>query len=412
MDPKDTPSSTAKGPSCQSQQKLLHSALSDPANSRRQSSFTVRFAESALSPVPKSPLRPLTPRPRLTSLESFDYLPEIFDFKLLDEIQQDDNAEIDFSSRLTESRVDPTSKVTEEEEYRLSTSGLDESKSLFKNEEGVTERIEDLRYVDNLPKTYPIINAIDSPEKSQHDVTPENISLASPTDPVFCSKGSGKHFNLSSTVLSEFLLRTPSSVAPSTPQSTEISPTTPSWLSSPPLTMPIFEKTPRSARPTSFVNSKVPKLHHLDVKRKIAAPRIFKPSLLRFTTTHESPQHPLESSSSTIGGGSEAGPSTPPGSPTTFGGFTTPNTEPSEDDTIAEDSEIDGDTGNESVRDSVYSEVYYSADNENVDVKKIKRKSELNSNHCIFDRSKCLGHQQEDRAPHRTISQRGIILDT
>ncbi|KAF9993991.1 hypothetical protein BGZ79_001284 [Entomortierella chlamydospora] len=378
MDPKDTPSSTAKGPSCQSQQKPLHSALSDPANSRRQSSFTVRFAESALSSAPKSPLRPSTPRPRLASLEGFDYLPEIFDFKLLDGIQQDDNTEIDFSSHLTEkeyqdpeSRVEPTSKVTEDEGYGLSTSGLEESKSFFKDEEGVTERTEDLRYVDSLLETYPIINAIDSsPEKSQHDATPENISLASPTDPVFCSKGSGKHLNLSSTVLSEFLLRTPSSVAPSTPQSTEISPTTPSWLSSPPLQIPIFAKTPRSARPTSFANSEVPKLHHLDVKRKIAAPRLFKPSLLRFTTTHESPQHPLELSSSTIGDGSEAGPSTPPGSPTTFGGFTTPNTERSEDDTIVEDSEIDEDTGNESVRDSVYSEVYYSADNENVDVKK------------------------------------------
>ncbi|KAF9360585.1 hypothetical protein BGX26_008728 [Mortierella sp. AD094] len=391
MDPKDTSTtSVAKATSCQNPQKPLHSALSDPANPRRQSSFTVRFAESALSPAPKSPLRPSTPKPKLTGFEGFDYLPEIFDFKLLDDMHQDDNTEINFSSRLTEKEywdpapmVEPTSEVTGDEGYGLGTSDLLEcDESPLEGEEGVTEESENLRHVDNLHETDPIINVIDSsPEESGHDVTPESISPASSPegqhdhpclDPTIGSRKSGKHFSLASTVLSEFLLRTPSSVASSTPQSAEMSPAATCWLPSPPLPMPIFANTPRSTRSISFAASKIPKLHHLDAKRKIAAPRLFRPSSLRFTTTQESPLHSLELLSSTTNDGSEAGPSTPPGSSTTFGGFTTPNTERSEDDKIVEDSEDDEDTGSESVRDSVYSEVYYSANNEDVDLQEDK----------------------------------------
>ncbi|KAF9412267.1 hypothetical protein BGZ76_005208, partial [Entomortierella beljakovae] len=54
------------------QQSIVDTVRSDSAFQRKQSNFIVRFADPTLSPPPRSPLRPSTPRPKFSRLDALD----------------------------------------------------------------------------------------------------------------------------------------------------------------------------------------------------------------------------------------------------------------------------------------------------------------------------------------------------
>ncbi|KAF9110848.1 hypothetical protein BGX27_005812 [Mortierella sp. AM989] len=290
MEPNDTfTTPIIKTPSYQQQQRPRHSALSDSASSRKQSSFTVRFTESDPSPAPRSPLRPPTPRPKLTRLQIFD--PEGIDFEPLYDPHYDDISSIDISS----------SSASEE----CAGSG---------DKDNMIDQIMDTLYADNINAT---------PEKILHDVTPE--------------KKTSSRFSQPSTLFSRFQPRLPLSVANSSSatKTLEEPALALSWLPSPSSPLPsVCTNSSSGARSRIFAASKNPRSRHSNTNRKITTARLLRPSSLRFVTNQASPLEPLPSLSDIE---LDLGTSIPSDSTTLSGGYTTPSPEKHEEGTESGD---------------------------------------------------------------------------
>ncbi|KAF9197263.1 hypothetical protein BGZ49_002378, partial [Haplosporangium sp. Z 27] len=285
MDSKYTPVTGAS--SRQQQQKPLHSVLSGLKNSRRQSNFTVRFAESPPpSPIPKSPLRPSTPRPKLTKLSIPD---NPFDFKLLDGFiyDYDDDSENDKSSSFGESVLQAQGLLMDSNN-NISQKNEPDDRLDDGSEGEATEQTENHHYAQKIDSS--ISNSLS--DDIRYDLTPsESTFLAeSKGNLTFDLEKSDPDFNLVKTISPEFQPRTPLSAAPSNSppamslQSTEFLSGPSSVPPSPSLPLgPICANTT-----ISFAASRL--FHRSGTSKKIKPSRLFKPASSRFTKAQVSPQ--------------------------------------------------------------------------------------------------------------------------